>query len=162
MVQFVVAGQPVGEAPAVFTGRPSVVVYDGNCKVCTRLAGVLRKWDTRATFDVVPSQAPGVPARFPWIPPRAYRESLQLVDASGRTWQGASAIERILDLLPRGSWIAWIFSLPFARPLAERFYRWFARNRYQLGCGAHCQLRPSDVDFGDAEQASAPPAAARR
>ena len=59
-------------------------------------------------------------------------------------------IERILDLLPRGAWLGWIFSLPFSRPLAERFYRWFARNRYQLGCGAHCQYRPQDVDFGDA------------
>ena len=145
------AGMPTIEAQtgATFTGRPWVVVYDGNCKVCTRLAGVLRRWDTRATFDVVPSQAPGVPARFPWIPPRAYRESLQLVDASGRTWQGASAIERILDLLPRGGWLGWIFSLPFARPLAERFYRWFARNRYKLGCGDHCQVRALDVDFGE-------------
>ena len=35
-----------------------------------------------------------------------------------------------------------------ARPLAERFYRWFARNRYKFGCGEHCQFRPQDVDFG--------------
>ena len=127
-----------------------VVIYDGDCKVCTRLAGTLRRWDTRATFDVVPSQAPGVAARFPWIPPHAYRESLQLVASSGRTWQGASAIEQILGLLPRGKWIGWIFSLPFARPLAERFYRWFARNRYQLGCGTHCQYRPQGAGFEDA------------
>ena len=44
---------------------------------------------------------------------------------------------------------SWIFSIPFVRPLAERFYRWFARNRYRLGCGEHCQFRPQDVDFGD-------------
>ena len=139
------------DAPAhpVFTGRPYAVVYDGDCTVCTRLARVLARWDTRATFDVVPSQAPGVAARFPWIPLRAYRESLQLVGEGGRTWQGAAAIERILDLLPRGRWIAGIFSLPFARPAAERFYRWFARNRFQLGCGAHCRYRPPDVDFQD-------------
>ena len=127
---------------AALTGREYVVVYDGDCGICTRLAGRLKEWDARATFDVVPSQAPGVQARFPWIPPRAYRESLQLVDRSGRTWQGAAAIERMLDLLPRGRWIAWDFSLPFARPLAERLYRWFARNRYQLGCGDHCQYHP--------------------
>lgn len=131
------------------TGRPYVVVYDGDCKVCTRLAGALSRWDTRATFDVVPSQAPGVQARFPWIPPRAYRDSLQLVGEAERTWQGAAAIERILDLLPRGRWLGWLFSLPFARPLAERAYRWFARSRYRLGCGAHCSYRPKDVRSQD-------------
>jgi predicted DCC family thiol-disulfide oxidoreductase YuxK len=119
------------------------VLYDGDCAVCTRLAGVLRRLDSRGTFEILTSQAPGVAARFPWIPPAAYRESLQLVEG-GRTLQGAAAIERILDLLPRGRWISWIFSLPFARPLAERFYRWFARNRYRLGCGAHCRYRPAD------------------
>jgi len=91
---------------------------------------------------VVTSGAPGVQARFPWIPPAAYRDSLQVVEEGGRTWQGAAAIERILDLLPRGRWITWVFSMPFARPLAERSYRWFARNRYRLGCGAHCRYRP--------------------
>ena len=37
----------------------------------------------------------------------------------------------------------------FARPLADRFYKWFARNRYKLGCGDHCQLRTPDVEFRD-------------
>jgi predicted DCC family thiol-disulfide oxidoreductase YuxK len=122
--------------------RPFAVVYDGDCAVCTRLAHALQRLDARGTFDVITSQAPGVQARFPWIPPDAYRESLQLVEEGGRTWQGAAAVERILDLLPRGRWITWVFSLPFARPLAERLYRGFARNRYRLGCGAHCQYRP--------------------
>ena len=121
--------------------RPSAVVYDGDCAVCSRLARVLQRLDTRGAFDVVTSQAPGVQERFPGIPPEAYRESLQVVEEGGRTSQGAAAIERILDLLPRGRWITWVFSLPFARPLAERFYRWFARNRYRLGCGAHCRYR---------------------
>ena len=119
------------------------VLYDGDCAVCTRLARVLKRLDTRGTFEVMTSQSPGVKARFPWIPPAAYRESLQVVEG-GRTWQGAAAIERILDLLPRGRWITWVFSLPYARPLAERFYRWFARNRYRLGCGEHCRYRPAD------------------
>lgn len=126
--------------------RPCSVVYDGDCAVCTRLARVLQRLDTRGTFEVITSQAPGVQARFPWIPPDAYRESLQLVEEGDRTWQGAAAIERILDRLPRGRWISWVFSLPFARPLAERFYRWFARNRYRLGCGVHCRYLPHGAD----------------
>lgn len=119
-----------------------VVVFDGHCRVCSRVAGVLRAWD-RGQLEVLPSQAPGVQARFPWIPARAYQESLQLVGPGGQTWQGAAAIEKLLDVLPRGRWISWIFSIPFARALADRFYRWFARNRYRLGCGEHCRYRPA-------------------
>ena len=58
-------------------------------------------------------------------------------------------LEQVIDLMPKGRLVTWIFSIPFVRPLAERFYRWFARNRYRLGCGAHCQFRPQDLDFGD-------------
>ena len=72
---------------------------------------------------------------------------MQLVGPGGRTWQGAAAIEHILDVLPKGKLVSWIFSIPFVRPLAERFYRWFARNRYKLGCGDHCASRPLDVLF---------------
>jgi predicted DCC family thiol-disulfide oxidoreductase YuxK len=148
VVDFVVAGQPRDGAAPAFAGRPWTVVYDGDCRVCGRLANALKRLDRDRRMDVLPSQTPGLPARFPWIPARAYRESMQLVGPGGETLQGAAAIERILDLLPRGRWVSWVFSIPLARKIAERLYRWFARNRYRLGCGAHCSYRPADVDFG--------------
>jgi predicted DCC family thiol-disulfide oxidoreductase YuxK len=119
---------------------PYTLVYDGNCRVCTRAAGVLRKWDTLRQLEIVASQQPGVMARFPWIPAPAFAESMQLVAADGSTWEGAAAIEELLNVLPRGRLVAWAFKLPFGRTLFERLYRWFARNRYRLGCGAHCQV----------------------
>ena len=128
-------------------GRPYTVVYDGACKVCGKLSRVLEKWDRADELEIIPSQAPGVHARFPWIPARAYKESLQLIGPGGKTWQGAAAIEQLLNILPRGGSISWIFKIPFVRGIADRFYRWFARNRYKLGCGDHCQLRPQDLDF---------------
>jgi predicted DCC family thiol-disulfide oxidoreductase YuxK len=128
-------------------GRPFTVVYDGNCKVCGRLVKVLRAWDTQEVLEIVSSQQPGVQARFPWIPARAYTESVQFIARDGRTWQGARAIEEIIDALPKGRFITWVFSIPFVRPLAEKFYRWFARNRYKLGCGEHCQLRAEQLDY---------------
>jgi predicted DCC family thiol-disulfide oxidoreductase YuxK len=80
-------------------------------------------------------------------------DALQLIAADGTTWQGAAAIEKLLDVLPKGWFISWIFKIPFARTLADRFYKWFARNRYKLGCGAHCQSRPLDVIWAEAEKA---------
>ena len=151
VVRFTVAGEP--ETPSRGLGRPYTVVFDGDCKVCTRLTKLLRKWDRNDMLEIVSSQQRGVMARFPWIPARAYAEALQLVAADGTTWQGAAAIEQLLDILPKGRLISWIFRIPFARALADRFYRWFAKNRYRLGCGAHCQSRPLDVMWEEAERA---------
>ena len=146
VVVFTVRGQTSAEcATCDYT-----VVYDGMCKVCTRLANVLRKWDRNHTLDIVSSQTAGVMARFPWIPPQAFAEALQMVATDGTTWSGAAAIERLLDVLPRGRLISWVFKIPFVRPLADKLYRWFARNRYRLGCGEHCMTRPADVMFRDA------------
>ena len=110
--------------------------------MCTGTAGLLERWDLEGRLEVVPSQAEGVQARFPWIPEAAYAESLQVVGEDGTTWQGAEAVERILDALPRGRLVTWVFRIPLVRPLAERLYRAFARNRYRLGCGDHCTYRP--------------------
>lgn len=146
VVRFVYAGQ---EQDFDCGLRPYTVIWDGACKVCSRLARVLEKWDGQDQLSIVPSQQPGVKACFPWIPERAYRESLQLVGPGGQTWQGAYAVEQLLSILPRGRWLGWIFKIPFVRVVADRFYRWFARNRYRLGCGEHCQLRPSQLDYAD-------------
>ena len=124
-------------------GRNFAVVYDGSCSVCKKVVAILERWDRNRELELLPSETPGLAERFPWIPARAYVESIQVVRcADGKTWQGAAAMERLIDALPKGKLVTWIFSIPFARPLAEKGYRWFARNRYHLGCSDHCQLRP--------------------
>ncbi|MGZ8379121.1 MAG: thiol-disulfide oxidoreductase DCC family protein [Gemmatirosa sp.] len=151
VVQFTIAGVPrdAGDpladtsagASGMDEGRPYTVVYDGHCKVCGKMVRVLRGWDARSRqLEIVPSQLPGLDVRFPWIPAAAYVSALQLIGPGGQTWQGAAAIERLIDVLPRGGWISWVFHIPFVRTLANRFYRWFARNRYRLGCGDHCAM----------------------
>jgi len=157
VVTFTVAGVPRdGTATERFPdasvglGRAFTVVFDGNCKVCTRLSRLLTELDTRHQFEIIPSQSPGVRARFPWIPARAYAESIQVIDRSGHTWQGATALETIIGALPKGRLVSWVFKIPFVRPLVERVYRWFARNRYRLGCGEHCSYRGNAIlEYGE-------------
>ncbi len=151
VVRFVVAGREV--RPRV-PPRDYTVIYDGSCNVCTRQAELLRKWDHEAKLTVIPSQGPGVQARFPWIPAEAFAESIQVIAANGRTFQGARAVEELVNVLPRWKWLAWIFRIPFIRPLAEKLYRWFARNRYKFGCGDHCSLKPSKTDYQDVDAGS--------
>jgi predicted DCC family thiol-disulfide oxidoreductase YuxK len=120
------------------------VIYDGDCRVCGRIVDVLTRWDRNRELEIVPSQAPGVRERFPWIPPGAYVESMQVIRTrDGKTWEGAAALEELIDVLPKGRLISWMFEVPLVRPLVGKFYRWFARNRYRLGCGEHCAVRPA-------------------
>ena len=128
------------------SGRRYAVIFDGDCKVCGRTAKLLARWDREGELEIIPSQTPGLSERYPWIPERAYTESLQVVrSVDGRTWQAAAALEELLNVLPKGRLISWLFRIPFARPLADRFYRWFARNRYRMGCGDHCAVRDANV-----------------
>ena len=111
--------------------------------------------DRRGVFEIVPSQHADIRARYPWIPDRAYAEALQLVrDSDGRTWQGAAAVEEVIAELRAGWILSWVFHIPFARPIAERLYGWFARHRNRLGCGEHCTVAPvveSNALAGDIE-----------
>jgi len=153
VVRFTVAGENVAEPFAPSIGQPRrryTVIYDGDCKVCGRMVKVLKKWDRNHELEIIPSQQPGVCERFPWIPARSYVESIQVVRASdGKTWQAAAALEELTKVLPKGRLISWFFKIPLVRPLVDRFYRWFARNRDKFGCGEHCAVRPVDLDYQD-------------
>jgi len=119
--------------------RRYTVIYDGQCNVCTRSVELLTKWDRNHDLEIIPSQTPGVREKFPWITPRAYADSIQVVrNQDGKTWQGAAALEELLDVLPKGRLISWLFRIPLVRPLVDKSYGWFARNRYRLGCDEHC------------------------
>lgn len=118
------------------------VIYDGNCNVCQRSIDLLERWDRHGELEILASQAPVVRERFGWIPEEDLDASVQVVDAraEGVRWQGAAAVEKLLDALPRGRVFSWLFRIPLVRPIAEWAYRKFARNRKRFGCGDHCTL----------------------
>jgi predicted DCC family thiol-disulfide oxidoreductase YuxK len=154
VVRFTVGDHHAHDHPVAPTiGEPDrryTVIYDGHCKVCGRMVRMLARWDRKHELEIIPSQAPGIRERFPWIPPRAYVESVQVIRASdGKTWQAAAALEELLKVLPKGRLVSWLFKIPLVRPLADLLYRWFARNRYRFGCGDHCQVREANLDYRD-------------
>ena len=115
------------------------LVYDGQCRVCQRGMTAIRSMDRAGAIEIVASQDPGVRARFSAIPAHAFDEAMHLIARDGTIWSGAAAIEEVLRVLPRTRWFAPLFSIPLARGIAARIYRWFARNRHKLGCGDHCK-----------------------
>jgi predicted DCC family thiol-disulfide oxidoreductase YuxK len=156
VVRFIVAGQDAHDHSIAQSvgepGRRYTVIYDGDCKVCGKMVRMLTKWDRNHELEIVPSQSPGVRERFPWIPARAYVESVQVVRTrDGKTWQGAAALEELLKILPKGRLVSWLFKIPLVRPLVDLFYRWFARNRYRFGCGEHCAVHPANLDYQDGD-----------
>jgi predicted DCC family thiol-disulfide oxidoreductase YuxK len=150
VVRFSIAGRERYEPGIGESGLRYIVIYDGDCRVCSQTIKLLTKWDSSHELEMITSQTPGVHARFPWIPLHAYMESVQVIRMSdGKTWQAAAALEELLKVLPKGGLVSWLFKIPFVRPVADRLYRWFARNRYKLGCGEHCAARDPDLDYRD-------------
>ena len=59
---------------------------------------------------------------------------MQLVLPDGRTLAGADAVPELLRRIRGLGWLATVFALPGASPLARRVYGWIAKNRMRLSC----------------------------
>jgi predicted DCC family thiol-disulfide oxidoreductase YuxK len=114
------------------------VLYDGDCNFCRRTVRRLQRLDRDDRLALVPYQDREVAESFAWLSRDALEDSLHVVSPAGEVWTGARAVERLVPLLRGGRVPALIFRLPLVRPLADRVYRWIARNRHRLGCGEHC------------------------
>ena len=110
-----------------------VLLFDGTCGPCTRLADFVRRRDRAGRILVLPNQAPGALGRYGVTRAEADR-SAWLVEPGRTRLEGAAAISRVLAALG-GGWR--VLAMPArVRALAaaeEVAYRWVARNRSRLG-----------------------------
>lgn len=112
------------------TQTPSLVlIFDGYCGVCTRLAHWVEARGHRQGIVAAPSQQPGLRERF-----NLTREQTDgaawAIQPEGRRWQGAAAINQIFSELG-GPWA--LIALPYRLPplawLEDRAYYLFAQHR---------------------------------
>jgi len=126
-----------------------VLLFDGRCSVCTRLAHWVRRHDRAGRVLVVASQERGALTRH-----RVSREEADraawVIDGAGRRFEGAGALNRVLRELG-GGWSALgaLYRLPLLGAVEDAAYSWLARNRGRFdrfGVAPECDRPGSDCE----------------
>ena len=115
-----------------------VVIYDGNCGICTSQIRKLRWWDAGNRLSYVSLHDEQVQSRWPDLLPQRLEQEMCVVDRSGRRHWGPEAVRYLTRRLPRLWWAAPILHFPGSMLLWRPLYRWIARNRFRLS-GQSCE-----------------------
>jgi predicted DCC family thiol-disulfide oxidoreductase YuxK len=105
-----------------------VVIYDGWCGVCTRSVRWIRRRDPEGRIAVLPNQQPGLRERIGLSKDEVDRFAWA-IDAAGRRFRGAAAINRVFEELGRWRYLAPLYRLPVVRQVEDLLYHWFSVNR---------------------------------
>lgn len=119
--------------PSAQTAPRPVLVFDGDCGLCTTLAGVVER-RLRPPAAVRPWQELDLAAYG--LSAVECAEALQYVDADGRVHAAERAVARLL--VASRPWYrpaGLLIGLPGVRAVAGVAYRWVARNRGRLPGG---------------------------
>lgn len=129
--------------------RP-VLVFDGDCGMCTTSAGLLERRFRRSTddYDIEPSQRLDLAALN--LTPEQCEEALQFVDVDGTISSGHAAVAAVLRA---STWWArpagHLIDAPGARKVAAVAYRWVAQHRHIFPGGTPACALPADHQQGE-------------
>jgi len=112
-----------------FTGP--TLIYDGECGMCRQAVALLGRWDREHALRFVPFQDGPAIVRFGIALP-ALAAAMHLIRPNGAVYAGADAIPELLRLFPGKGWLAVLFYIPGALPVARRLYAWIAIRRHCL------------------------------
>jgi predicted DCC family thiol-disulfide oxidoreductase YuxK len=130
---------PVAELPRP-VDRPDadVVIYDGQCPICTAQVRKLPWWDCQGKLAYLSLHDPEVPRRWPDLSKDRLMQEMVIIDGHGNRHWGPEAIRYLTRRLRRLVWAAPFLYFPGAMLLWRPLYRWIARNRYRLSGGPAC------------------------
>lgn len=123
------------------TNHRPALVYDGDCGICQRVAGLVRRLDRQARLNVLPWQTPGLLEQA-GLTAEQCAASIWFVYPDGRRYAAAAAANGVLRELG-GLWrvLALPYAVPGIRQMEEAVYRWVARNRHRLpGASPACAV----------------------
>jgi predicted DCC family thiol-disulfide oxidoreductase YuxK len=110
----------------------AVLIYDGQCPVCSKAVGWIRENAKKGAFQMLPCRSEAVKKRYPFIKEDRCMRAMQLVLQDGRVLEGEKALPEIVKRLRGMGGAAGLLALPGAEALSRAFYRWFADRRYHI------------------------------
>src|SRR5215469_15704599 len=116
-----------------------VVIYDGECRICTGQIERLVRWDSGRRLSYLSLHDPRVTDRYPDLSHDALMKEMYVVDPAGRRHAGASALRRLSRRLPTLWWLAPILHFPGTLPIWNWLYRQIASRRYRFGRIGACE-----------------------
>jgi predicted DCC family thiol-disulfide oxidoreductase YuxK len=114
------------------SGDRLTVLYDADCRVCTRIAARLAAADGGRRLRLRPLQG-AASDDWPHVrqlaSERDLRRALHVIDEAGGWAVGGEAMLRALDRVPSLQLLARLMRQPLVAWAVEPGYRWFARHR---------------------------------
>lgn len=123
------------------TERPQadVVIYDGQCRICTSQIRSLLFWDCQKKLSYLSLHDPTVHEQWPDLPHDRLMEEMVIIDRRGNRHWGPEAIRYLTRRLRRLWWASPFLHFPGSMLVWRPLYRWVARNRYRLSGGQACE-----------------------
>lgn len=119
-----------------------VLIFDGNCGMCTRARNRLLRMNRTGRLRTEPMQQPGVAERV-GVDADRLLESSWWLDSSGEVYAGAEAINAALSTALGSRLPLRVYRLPAVGALEEGIYRWVATHRYRFrGVTPLCESEP--------------------
>ncbi|HYV28630.1 MAG TPA: DUF393 domain-containing protein [Candidatus Eisenbacteria bacterium] len=128
------------------TAAKNIVLYDGDCPMCTFQMRGLTWLDWFNVVRFVPMSDPQVAQVAPTLTPEALQAAIHCVTPDGRIYRGARAFRFLGFRIPLLIPLAIVLWIPGVIWVAEKIYQWVSRNRYLLsrvfGCREACAIMP--------------------
>ena len=128
--------------------RPTnVVLYDGDCSLCTFQSRVITWLDWFNTVSLLPIADPLAHEIAPRLTRTDLQEAIHCVTRGGKIHRGARCLRFIGTRMPLAAPFSLVMWMPGVIFVAEFFYRRLSRNRYMLsrifGCKEACAILPA-------------------
>ena len=124
----------------------NVVLYDGECALCTFQMKLLTWLDWCNVVTLIPIADPRTAALAPTLTTEALQAAIHCLARDGRIYRGARCLRFVGMRMPLLVPLALVLWIPGVIVIAEWIYQWISRHRYILsrvfGCKEACALMP--------------------